>query len=134
MTPRYTTAHMGSFPIEKIKKDGDSMSVILGTIDTFPNPKADKAQVLKIGEECMEVFSAWETVNGCVLREDGQCLSQYNDGECNSNANCIPIHALVDECADVIQATCNLLAALGVDDMRAAMQACRARNVERGRL
>ena len=104
------------------------MSVTIGTIDTFPNPKADKAQVLKIGEECMEVFSAWEGWQGCLNADSSDCKEWACD------RSCIFRKQLVDECADVIQATCNLLAALGVDDMRAAMQACRARNVERGRL
>ena len=90
------------------------MPVIIGEVTTFANVQPDKAQALKIGEECMEVFSAWE------------------DWESTHDWELLP--HLVDECADVIQATANLLAALGVDDMRDAMQACEARNRERGRL
>ncbi len=37
-------------------------------------------------------------------------------------------------CADNIQATCNLLAALGVTDFAPYMDMCRKRNEERGRL
>lgn len=89
------------------------MTVYLGEIETFPNVKADKAQVVKIGEECMEVYSAWE------------------DWESAHDYELLP--HLVDECADTIQAICNLLAALGVDDMRPAMAECEQRNRERGR-
>lgn len=41
--------------------------------------------------------------------------------------------ALIGECADVIQATCNLLDAFGVVDMEQHMEECRARNEARGR-
>ena len=42
--------------------------------------------------------------------------------------------ALLDECADVVQAVCNLAASLGVRDMTDRMHACRVRNEKRGRL
>lgn len=92
----------------------DNMSVRIGTVITFPDVKPDKAQVVKIGEEAMEVYSAWE------------------DWQSTHDEELLP--HLVDECADLITATCNLLAALEVDDMREAMRACEARNRERGRL
>lgn len=41
---------------------------------------------------------------------------------------------LLDECADVIQATLNLVAALGVEDFRPYLKACERRNRERGRI
>ena len=92
------------------------MPVEIGTVTTFPHQKPDKAQVLKIGEECMEVFSAWEDYdrNGYLYSEERTHL--------------------VDECTDLITATCNLLAAIGVDDMRDAMADCVERNRARGRL
>ena len=40
----------------------------------------------------------------------------------------------VEECCDVVQATCNLLAMLGVDDLSLHMSACLERQRERGRL
>jgi len=92
----------------------DNMSVRIGDVVTFVNVQADKAQVVKIGEEAMEVYSAWE------------------DWESTHDEELLP--HLVDECADLITATCNLLAALGVDDMSGAMAECEARNRERGRL
>lgn len=92
----------------------DNMSVQIGTVITFPDVKPDKAQVVKIGEECMEVYSAWE------------------DWESTHDYELLP--HLVDECADLITATCNLLAALGIDDMIGAMNYCVERNRKRGRL
>ena len=88
--------------------------MIIGDVRTFPGVKADKEQVVKIGEECMEVFSAWEAWQSTL---DEELLPH-----------------LVDEIADVIQACSNLAAALGVDDMRPAMAECEDRNRERGRL
>lgn len=40
----------------------------------------------------------------------------------------------IEECCDVVQATCNLLALLGVDDLSPHMAACLDRQRERGRL
>lgn len=97
------------------------MSVTIGTIDTFPNPKADKSQVLKILEEASEVHGAWQIYNDSY------------EGVGSASDEWI-LNDLVDEIADTIQACANLLAALDVDDMRAAMQACRGRNMERGRM
>ena len=90
------------------------MPVTIGTVQTFPNPKADKAQVLKIAEEEHEVFSAWERWTILGMQETR--------------------NRVVEECADLITATCNLLAALGVDDMKTAMAACHERNRARGRV
>ena len=90
------------------------MPVIIGKVTTFANVQPDKAQALKVIEEAAEVFSAWED------------WSHTHDPE-------LP-PPLVDECADVIEATCNLLAALGVDDMTDAMRTCEERNRARGRL
>ena len=40
----------------------------------------------------------------------------------------------IEECCDVVQATCNLLPLLGVDDLSPHMAACLERQRERGRL
>lgn len=90
------------------------MSVIIGEVETFPNVQPDKTQVLKIGEECMEVFSAWERLKVLPTSEPRRL-------------------GLIDECADVFQAVSNLLDALGVHDMRRAMERCEQRNRDRGR-
>lgn len=85
------------------------MAVEIGTVQTFSDVKPDKAQALKVLEEAAEVFGAWQ-------------LGDEDAGH------------LLYECADVIQATCNLLAAYGVTDFTGFMDACRRRNEERGRM
>lgn len=89
-------------------------SVKIGEVETFPDAKADKAQALKVLEEAAEVFGAWQQFDDC----QSPALSRWR---------------VLAECADVIQATCNLLAAMGVTDFAPYMDACRIRNKERGR-
>ena len=98
-------------------RKGAAMAVKLGTVQTFAEVKPDKAQALKVLEEAAEVFGAWQ------LLEDAD---PYADED---TFNVVPLMA---ECADVIQATCNLLASYGVRDFTAYMEACRKRNVGRG--
>lgn len=95
------------------------MAVEIGTVQTFAGVKPDKAQALKVLEEAAEVFGAWQ------LWDD---LDQDEKGD-GFNVIC-----MMNECADVIQATCNLLAAYEVKDFTGFMEACRKRNVERGRM
>lgn len=95
------------------------MAVEIGTVQTFSDARQDKAQALKVLEEAAEVFGAWQLW-------DDLDPDEKRDG---FNAAC-----LMSECADVIQATCNLLAAYGVTDFTAFMDACRRRNAERGRM
>ena len=90
------------------------MTVYIGGVQTFKETKPDKAQALKPLEEAAEVFRAWQRFYGCPSKTNEELL--------------------VDECADVIQATCNLLESLGVTDLREAMERCAERNRERGRL
>lgn len=91
------------------------MAVFIGEVDTIPQyENADKAQVMKISEELMEVFSAWEEYN--FYRNSAYCKDM-----------------LLLECADVMQALCNLIAGLGVNDFKPYMDACKKRNEERGR-
>ena len=90
------------------------MTVYIGGVQTFKETKPDKAQALKPLEEAAEVFGAWQRFYGCHTKTNEE--------------------SLVDECADVIQATCNLLESLGVTDLREAMERCAERNRERGRL
>lgn len=83
------------------------------SVRTFCWVSPDKEQVMKVAEEALETFSAWENYRD--LQSDGNRTS------------------LINECCDVIQATCNLLAALGVDDLTEGMGACERRNERRGR-
>ena len=94
--------------------DGAGGSVSIGEVATFPGAKADKAQVLKVLEEAAEVFGAWQEADASTYKS-------------------IPNLNLLNECADLIQATCNLLAPMGVTDFAPYMGACRIRNEERGR-
>lgn len=91
-------------------------SVNIGKVATFPGVKPDKAQALKVLEEAAEVFGAWQAFNA--------------DQDGNTSA----IFLLLDECADVIQAVSNLVAALNVVNFAPYMDDCRERNEERGRL
>ena len=97
--------------------DGKSAGgqVNIGEVATFPGARADKAQALKVLEEAAEVFGAWQ---------------QFDDGEKSALSRWL----VLAECADVIQATCNLIAGMGVTDFAPHMDMCRARNEERGRL
>ena len=65
-------------------------------------------------EEAAEVFGAWQ---------------QFDDGESPSLSR----WRVLAECADVIQATCNLLSGMGVADFTPYVAMCRTRNEERGR-
>lgn len=101
------------------------MAVKIGTVATFAGVKADKAQVVKILEECAEVYSAFE--NWC------DCGGVFDNEEIINGVHVKQTYIIATECADVIQATCNLLAALGVDDLTAVLDRCKQKNIERGR-
>ena len=86
----------------------------VGSVRRFDHVEADKAQALKPLEEAAEVFGAWQRFYECPTRANEELL--------------------LAECADVIQATLNLVAALGVEDFRPYMKACERSNRERGRI
>lgn len=91
--------------------------VIIGDVAAFREVAPDKAQALKPLEEAAEVYAAW------------QAWEKAGEDE-GAAAYC----ALMDECADVIQATCNLLSAMGVTNFRHYMERCERRNRDRGRM
>ena len=93
------------------------MSVYIGDVETFEDVRPDKRQALKVVEEAAEVFGAWQAWDAAEI-----------GGESSSLA------ALVAECADVIQATCNLIDALGEGCFDDVMEECAERNRERGRM
>lgn len=103
--------------------------VKIGNVETFKDVKPDKVQALKVLEEAAEVFGAWQDME----RERAKCLSYGNESSGDGDANAMR-ECLLDECADVIQATCNLIAALGVYDFTEYMRDCEDRNRKRGRL
>ncbi len=95
----------------------------LGGVRAFPGAVPDKAQALKVLEEAAEVVEAFKRADpGDVL----PVARQFPD--CNKR-----ILPLVDEIADTIQASCNLAAALGVEDLTPYLARCEERNRERGR-
>ena len=101
------------------------MSVKIGSVATFPDVEASKAQAVKVLEEAAEVFGAWQDFDRTKnWGEDWDMCVENNDA----------FMSLVDECCDVIMATCNLLAAIGVNDLAPAMEECEKRNRERGRM
>ena len=94
--------------------------VRVGSVRRFDHVTPDKAQALKPLEEAAEVFGAWQ-----AWQENGPTMDNIEAGL---------VDRIIDECADVIQATLNLVAALGVDDFRPWMKECERRNRERGRI
>lgn len=88
-------------------------TVELGSVAVFDNVECSKAQAMKVLEEAAEVFGAW----------------QKREKVCGINAD-----DLISELCDVIQACCNMAAAVGCDDMRLALWDCEDRNRKRGRI
>lgn len=86
--------------------------VRVGSVRRFDRVAPDKAQALKSLEEAAEVFGAWQEHVATDTRRE----------------------RILAECADVVQAALNLVAALGVEDFRPYMRACELRNRERGRI
>lgn len=96
--------------------------VTIGQVPIFPDATPDKEQALKPIEEAAEVFGAWQ-----------ECENQdLCPGICASTS--LRRRDLVNECCDLIQATCNLLASIGVADLTDHMRRCAERNRERGRM
>lgn len=93
--------------------------VNVGHVATFAHVEPSKEQALKVLEEAAEVFGAWQLWDELEgeERRDG-----FNDV------------SLMAECADVIQATCNLVAAYGVTDFTVFMEGCKRHNEKRGRM
>ncbi|PJM80120.1 hypothetical protein [Bifidobacterium scaligerum] len=91
----------------------------IGNVEPFRKDllHQDKPQALKVLEEAAEVVEAFKDWN-----KHGQTSEQRHD--------------LIDECADVIQATTNLMAAMNFtdDEISQAIKDCYARNAARGRM
>lgn len=90
---------------------------------TFREVEDCKAQALKPLEEAAEAFGAWQLLDeNRDLRFEAVCASLRDD--------------IIDECLDCIQATVNLLAAVGATqgEVDAGIRRMDERNAERGRL
>lgn len=94
------------------------MPVHVGDVYIVQSARADKAQALKILEEAAEVFSAWERFVCCDDKAMRSALEFY----------------LRQEVADLITASCGMLAGLGFHDASEALEFCKLYNEERGRM
>ena len=101
------------------------MSVHIGDVPTFKHIANEKEQAIKILEEAGEVVDAFK-----AYRE--AALTDWTEPD-NANEYRMACDHLIDECADVLQATCNLLSALNVVDMTKWIERCKAKNERRGR-
>lgn len=88
----------------------------------FNNVSDSKGQALKPLEEAAEVFGAWQ--------------AHYNMRFASRDAQGAFRDDLIDECMDTVQATANLLAAIGATQggVDAAIERMDERNENRGRL
>lgn len=100
-------------------------NVYIGEVRTFDHVEPNKEQALKALEESAEVFAAWQLLNEAM---------ELNEIRGDSLSNNALRDNILSECADVIQAVCNLVASLGVYDMKTCMELCYQRNRERGRI
>lgn len=103
--------------------------VRVGSVRRFDYVEPDKEQALKVLEEAVKVIEAWKDLEWTDQHlpnpsADFDVVIAHNEAE----------HDLLDSCADVIQATLNLVAALGVEDFRPWMKECEKRNRERERI
>lgn len=98
----------------------DGYKFEFGALD---EPDAPKAQALKPLEEAAEVFGAWQDCDDMRLSPIMTARRAYRDD-------------LIDKCLDTVQATVNLLAAVGATqgEVDAAIRRMDERNQERGRL
>lgn len=106
----------------QMRGTGHAPRVYVGGVQTWDTGLTPREQACKISEEVMEVFSAVEL-----------CESEDLDPEAWHGLDSVHFR-VVDECCDVITATCNLLSMLGVTDLSYHMERCEQRNRDRGRL
>lgn len=92
----------------------------VGNIEAFRDLEPDKELLHKLLEEAAEVYGAWDSWD--KWRGLG---NQPTEDALRERA--------IDEVADVIQAACNVAAAMGVVDFAPYMGRCHERNAKRGR-
>ena len=103
--------------------------VTIPPVRTFAGVEPSKAHALKPLEEAAEASCAWQLWDYWRARD---IEKRHPDIDLSLTLETYR-EPIVEECCDVITATCNLLAALGVTDLTEAMAACERRNRERGR-
>lgn len=102
-------------------------AVSVGKVAVFRDVRPDKAQALKVLEEAAEVVEAWKAYDRDKRAGDelGMPRHEHVTGSRDD---------LLDEIADVVQASMNLAAAMGVVDFSDRMRECMLRNERRGRM
>lgn len=100
------------------------MTVYIGNVETFKNIEPDKEQALKPLEEAAEVFGAWQKWH--------EVRSADKNSFAPDEARCL--HDLLYECADVVQAVCNLVDSLGESAFEGFIKECADINRARGRM
>lgn len=111
--------------LERVRAERDAAErrADLLSLRTFREVRDDKAQALKPLEEAAEAFGAWQDCDDMRFSMIMTARRAYRDD-------------LIDECLDTVQATVNLLAAVGATqgEVDAAIRRMDERNLSRGRL
>lgn len=89
-------------------------TINVGEVTVFDHVEPNKEQALKPLEEAAEVFGAWQ--------------------RWNETKNIADATRVIDEIADTIQACVNLAEVMRAGDLTYAMENCKDRNIERGRI
>ena len=92
--------------------------VNIGYVRVFPNSEPDKDQAKKVLEESAELYAEW---------------SNWHKAPPNTPNEEESLTHICEEAADLIMATSNLLASLGVHDLGWYMKRCEQKNEEKGR-
>lgn len=92
------------------------MAVYVGIVPTFKDVQPNKQQAVKVLEEAAELFGAWQ-----IWQDGGGHYERER---------------VLEECTDVIQATCNLFQAVtgGYVSLSPYVAECRKRNEMRNRI
>lgn len=103
-----------------------SNTMNVGSVRLFDTLCRDKSQAMQVLEGAAEVFGAWRELEGINFETRP---SDYYDAYAR----------MVDECADVVQEICNLVAAYDEkgfvgSDFAYSMELCEQRNRDRGRI
>lgn len=96
--------------------------VQMGSVRRFDLVSSFKPQAIAPLERAVDVYQAWKAWKIATWQGADDSMTDMLR------------RRLLDACADLIQATLNLVAALGVEDFRPYMKACERRNRERERI
>ena len=100
--------------------------VDVGNVAVFAHVEPTKEQALKPLEEAAEAFGAWQLYDRRMRMDEATGIRSPQASELRDD--------LLDEIADVVQASMNLASALGIVDFTERMRMCRVRNEKRGRM